>query len=419
MERKRFRCRIVCIAVLMSCFIICLQGQFAGGQGTQNDPWLISRPGDLNQIRDYLGPDNANRYFLQTNDIDLDVAPWNEGEGWEPLGTSILRFTAQYDGGGYVIDGLYINRPDVMRQGLFGDVENATIQNLGVTNADVTGQQYSGPIFGYGRQNVLLKNCWTSGTMRGFNTSTGGLVGYIFREVTIENCYSETEVTGVNYVGGLVGMAFRNHTIRNCYTKGSVTGNNQVGGLFGLVSQDDSAISNCYSLGRVSGQALVGGLIGENRGTAVTTSYWNTVTSQQNQSQGGTGKTTDQMIYPYADGMADVYVRWDFDDIWVHDVNRNINNGYPYLHFQAQQIDLDSPSLTIELITINNAEHIRLNWRPVDNALSYKIYTTNNPYSEDWGAAISTVGENVYHYTMPIGDVIKRFFRVTASINEP
>ena len=54
-------------------------------------------------------------------------------------------------------------------------------------------------------------------------------------------------------------------------------------------------MSNSYSIGIVSGTEAVGGLVGANIESAVTNSFWDTESSGQSSSAGGTGKTTTEM----------------------------------------------------------------------------------------------------------------------------
>jgi len=53
-------------------------------------------------------------------------------------------------------------------------------------------------------------------------------------------------------------------------------------------------VRNSYSTGSVTGNVDVGGLVGRNWGTMVQ-SFWDTETSGQTTSDGGTGKTTAEM----------------------------------------------------------------------------------------------------------------------------
>jgi hypothetical protein len=56
----------------------------------------------------------------------------------------------------------------------------------------------------------------------------------------------------------------------------------------------NGTVVNSYSLGNVTGNSHVGGLVGYSEGS-VSNSFWNTETSGQATSDGGTGKTTAQM----------------------------------------------------------------------------------------------------------------------------
>ena len=101
-------------------------------------------------------------------------------------------------------------------------------------------------------------------------------------------------------------------------------------------NRDSSSITNCYSFGSVSGSGSVGGLVGDDSGSTTNNSFWDTETSGQSTSDGGTGKTTAEMQNQstYTDA------GWDFvyettngtDDIW--DINTIDNNAYPFLYWQ-------------------------------------------------------------------------------------
>jgi len=49
--------------------------QFAGGSGTQADPWQIADAEQLNNVRNYLGSEHADKFFIQTADISLELHP--------------------------------------------------------------------------------------------------------------------------------------------------------------------------------------------------------------------------------------------------------------------------------------------------------------------------------------------------------
>jgi len=95
---------------------------------------------------------------------------------------------------------------------------------------------------------------------------------------------------GNDFVGNLVGV--NGGTVSNSYTSGTVNGSDFVGGLVG---RNEGVVSKCYSTGNMTGDEHVGGLVGQNLYGVVSNSFWDTQTSGQANSDGGTGKTTVEM----------------------------------------------------------------------------------------------------------------------------
>jgi hypothetical protein len=118
-----------------------------------------------------------------------------------------------------------------------------------------------------------------------------GLVGE--NRGTVSNSYSSGSVAGYVGVGGLMGS--NAGTVSSSYSTCEVTGNSSVGGLVGYSSS--GTVSKSYSTGRVTGSSSVGGLVGANNEeeATVNNSFWDTQTSGQSASDGGTGKTTAEM----------------------------------------------------------------------------------------------------------------------------
>ena len=98
---------------------------------------LIKSADDLNNIRNNL----SGKYILM-NDIDL-----SSYDNWDPIGDTSNRFNGIFDGNGYVIKNLTINRPTEDNVGLFGYTVSANIQNVGLENVEVTGKEYVGGLF--------------------------------------------------------------------------------------------------------------------------------------------------------------------------------------------------------------------------------------------------------------------------------
>ena len=219
---------------------------------------------DLDAIRDNLG----GNYTLM-NDLDSTTAGYEElasptangGKGWQPIGSWDARFTGSFDGRGYEIQNLFINRPDEDDVGLFGGVEQSgVIKNIGVTNATVIGQDRVGGLVGANWDEGTVSNSYSSGSVTGSNHHyhVGGLVGG--NEGTVTNSYSTGSVTGGDLIGGLVGTNVG--TVSNSRSSSSVTGNGDLVG--GLVGVNEGTVTNSYSTGNVTGNLGVGGLVGAN-----------------------------------------------------------------------------------------------------------------------------------------------------------
>ena len=272
---------------------------------------------DLDAIRDNM----HGRYILM-NDLDSTTAGYdelasptaNEGKGWQPIGSTAANdaFVGSFDGRDHEIRDLSIDRPDESDVGLFGVVEvGGVIENIGAVNGSVTGYKDVGSLVGYDRGTV--RNSYARGnvtgdlnvgSLLGVNGGTvgnshsegsvtgrdgvGGLVGR--NEGTVSNSYSIDTVSGNHFVGNLVGV--NSGTVSSSYAGGTVNGNSFVGGLVG---GNEGVVSKCYSTGSVAGDQYAGGLVGRNLYGVVSDSFWNTQTSGQGASAGGTGKNTTEM----------------------------------------------------------------------------------------------------------------------------
>ena len=278
---------------------------------------------------------------------------WTTGSGWEPIGDSVDRFGAAFDGNGHSISNLYINRPAADYVGLFATTDDSgLIRRMGLTNVDVTGKGGVGGLVGRNRGTVIASHASGNvsgdvgvgglvGISRGTSTvtvrdsyaavtvsaaqhSAGGLVGS--NGGTIISSFATGNVTSINQVGGLTGISSDSNTatIISSYATGNVTGDRQVGGLLGRQGGTAGtglvgAIISSYATGSVSGNSSsVGGLVGVNvRESMVTASYWDTQTSGQTtgvgvgDSTGVQAQTTAQLKSPI--GYTGIYSTWNAD----------------------------------------------------------------------------------------------------------
>lgn len=185
-------------------------------------------------------------------------------------------------------------------------------------------------------------------TITGGNAA-GGLLGQAVRATTNRSTVGAGVIvlgTGAARVGGLVGATF-NETITDSFSLASADAPGRVGGFVGLLG--GGSINNSYAAGEVRGGNPQKGFAAviEDSG-AINNSFWDTQTSLQQDSIGGTGKTTAEMksISTFNDittvGLA---AAWSIVDayeasapptkVWGICEGGQFNGGYPYLLWQA------------------------------------------------------------------------------------
>ena len=298
------------------------------GQGSETNPYIIANRENLAWLM--YNDLEWDKYYIQTADIDASSSfNWDEGSGFTPIGNLTTAFTGSYNGKGYIIDNIFINRCTDSLIGLFGMTNKAEINNLGLTNVNIKGSIFVGGLVGhfYGGQ---ITNCYTTGNVTG-NAYVGGLAG--INEGSISFCYSGVNVSySYDVIGGLVGL---NADFISCsYSTGDVTGNNYVGGFVGV---NLDFIIHSYSRSSVEANTnYIGGLIGDNYGYTIN-SFWDIETSGQSTSIGGDGLITADMqnIESYFNA------GWDFMDEMTNGskdywgLNSNENEGYPFLYWQG------------------------------------------------------------------------------------
>ena len=254
-RRDRYFARFSILLIMVA-----LIAGMVGCDGNTNGIVEIRDWGDLDKIRYDLG----SRYVL-VNDLDStspgygDLASQaaHEENGWKP----IVTFTGNFNGGGYEIRDLFINRAEESSVGLFGCVgRKGVVENVKVVNATVTGKDSVGGLVGqndYGS----VSDSYSTGSVKG-EDDVGGLVGQNDHG-SVTNSSSSCNVNGDEKVGGLVGQ--NNYgSVSDSYSTGSVKGEDDIGGLVG--HNDYGSVSSSNSSGSVSGGLSVGGLVGCNQG---------------------------------------------------------------------------------------------------------------------------------------------------------
>jgi hypothetical protein len=353
-------------------YIQSLMGEIASvaptiGAGTSGSPYQIATLANLKWITESSA--RWSLHYIQTAHINATAtANWNCGLGWSPIGiSSTTVFSGSYNGNGFTISNLTVNRPSSSYIGLFGYTINASIQKLALVDSKIAGYSYVGALIGrmsggsltnsYSQGNASVTSSWSyTGGLVGYATGSitnsysqgqvtsssiyvGGIVGAT-RELVISKSYSSSTVTGSSSVGGLVGWSTFDTNISNTYASGDVTSTVTNSGSFsytgGLVGNVSSAIpiTNSYSVSKVTAIGLqVGGLIGYTGGT-VSNSFYDSETSGRSDTGKGVPKTTAEMK------TQSTFTTWDFTaSTGVWNINPTGYISYPYL----QAITYDAP----------------------------------------------------------------------------
>jgi len=307
MEKIRFMVVGFLALVLTSTFVF----GYSGGIGTEADPYLIANKADLLQLGSTTV--DYDKHFKMTSDIDLSGTNFTSAIIGEPYNP----FAGTFDGDNHKIINLIVETPYYNHTiGLFGYNEGI-IRNLLVENCKISGGKNVGGLTGY--NGGIVENIAVAGQVSG-SDSVGMLTGCNegnISECSVDGLISDTYddinvyASGLSSgVGGLVGLDSGN--ISNSYSTVNVYGRAQVGGLVG--NKRWGNIISSYASGKVVGNENVGGLVGIGvESAAVTASFWDTETSGQSASAGGTGKTTAEMQ------TQSIFTinGWNFTDVWT------------------------------------------------------------------------------------------------------
>ncbi len=231
------------------------------GEGTEASPFIINTEAHLRKLASLVNGGDADYLsacYRLTESITLDCAL---NGNWTPIGTDSYPFKGTFDGNGKAISNMTIDNSSGDYQGLFGKIDGAVIEKLGVTDVALTTHSKSGGIAGR-VTNSSITNCYTTGSVSGTYSNIGGIAGYVETNSTILNCYSTCDVTGgLYYTGGIAGY-LSSSSVLNCYATGTISGTESIGGIVG--NSSSGTVSNCAALNvKIAGTTSdVGRIIG-------------------------------------------------------------------------------------------------------------------------------------------------------------
>lgn len=197
-----------------------IAGKFAGGTGTESDPYQISNGAQLAYLAQQVnaGTNYSGEYFKLTSDIRLnaDDVPTG-GNEWTPIGNSDNSFNGIFDGAGHTISGLYV--PDTTGcPGLFGMGDDDTvIRDLIVVGTICAGESAKDAYVGVGgicaASYGKVQNCGFYGTIKADDSVynelfVGGIAGGY--DTTVEKCWyfdtdGNSKADGVGSFDSIIG----------------------------------------------------------------------------------------------------------------------------------------------------------------------------------------------------------------------
>ena len=231
--------------------------------------------------------------------------------------------------------------------------ENSGTINDSYATGNVLGKGFAdlGGLVGENTVEGKIITSYATGGVSGQGDSFGGLAGANSGVIAASYAMGSVSGSGFADLGGLVGDNRSTGVITAAYARGSVSGSaDNYGGLLG---SNQGVVTFCFSTGVVPKSG--GGLIERNgnNGT-VANCYWDTETSGQANSDGGIGKTTQELQSPT--GYTGIYAAWNvdsdgdgtMDDPWGF----GTPTQYPTLKGSGHAPD---PDLVVDTLTLRGA----------------------------------------------------------------
>ena len=321
LKKLGFIAKTVSGAQTDDCYIVIEQGSgnaYSGGEGTAVSPYVIATAADLTALTSTA--DDWNAYFRLDDDIDASSVTGMVGSAANP-------FKGHFDGNGHTIANYKATgRGTGSATGLFAAIDGASIHDLGVVNAKVSGDTYTGILTGLAKSGSI-ERCFTTGEVSGTSVCVGGLVGDNAGAV-ITDCYSAATADNRDdyATGGLAGK--NSGTITNTYATGDVMGFDYAGGLVGAnYGSVRNSVALNASVTSASDYAARFGGNNNSRNTSTGNHSWDNIAA------GHISWTDfgDHADTRSADQIADfntfsAMTGWDFDNVWEW----RTDNGHNY-----------------------------------------------------------------------------------------
>ena len=234
--------------------------------------YVIKEKNDLDTLRNMVEEGNKFEGTKVRIINDIDLGGSIDNRNWIPIGNESAYFSGILEGNNYKILNLYNKDIENSNQGLFGYLENATIQNVQINSGSVRGIDYVGSIVGKAK-NINIINCINNVEITAENGYAGGIAGLIEENVTIERCVNNSNGSSTEYVndtkdtfiGGIIGASYAN--ISESANNGNITSIYSATG--GIAGESFKEISNCDNNGivqvtgkNINSDSTIGGIVG-------------------------------------------------------------------------------------------------------------------------------------------------------------
>ncbi len=196
--------------------------KFAGGSGTEEDPYLIETPEQLALLMRTTSTNG--KFYKLIADIKInDTSKANWTEDAMTWFTHNTNFRGSFDGDGHVVSGLFYDLVDAPYVGLFPTISyNSTIKRVGVINSSIVNVREKasnfaaaivGSVQAFGDAEIAsyptISQCFVDDSVYIECGHAGGLVGGSPETVYIDNCYVTCELTGTTLAAAAIGTAWK------------------------------------------------------------------------------------------------------------------------------------------------------------------------------------------------------------------
>ena len=249
-----------------------------------------------------LNPDNM---VDDQGNLLISQSKLNE---WTPIGggTSNIIYKGIFEGNGFTISGIYVNKPAFERAGFFGTLagsnnnDSAHVRRLGIENSYIIGKEQVGGIAGrmnYAEiQQVFVRNSYIKGEI------AGGIVGYKNSGWLYYAYNSAMIVSPTNRASGIAGYNNNVSTsITVCYNVGFLIAPNN--GMTAGISTNANTSTNSFYLHQSDREILANGALEKTESFMTSEEFVSTL-----------------------NGLS-------FDNIWTTD-DDDVNDGFPVFKWE-------------------------------------------------------------------------------------